>query len=259
MSDSNFQALNEQLGEKRIVDLIALVGFYQTVSLMMNVDRFPLTANQKPELEVIAKPLPFTRAATFTTSNRVRFKPLRSEDMTDRQKALADAVESGKIEGGTAGPLTVLLPSPELGEAILRFGAYERFHMPLPAKLRELVALITIRDWSSQYLWSEHRLAASQAGLSDTVIQNIAEGKRPAGLGPDEEAVYNFCAELLGTTQTTDATFNIAKRQIGERGVVEIMGEIGYYQTAAMLLNVDRYPLPNGIAPELKPVANPIP
>src|SRR5262245_24656417 len=37
----------------------------------------------------------------------------------------------------------------------------------------------------------------------------------------------------------TDATFNVSKRQLGERGVVEIMGEIGYYQTAAMLLNVD--------------------
>ena len=41
--------------------------------------------------------------------------------------------------------------------------------------------------------------------------------------------------------------------------MVEIMGEIGYYQTVAMLLNVDRYPLPSGIAPELKQLANPIP
>jgi 4-carboxymuconolactone decarboxylase len=148
--------------------------------------------------------------------------------------------------------LTVLLRSPELGEAILRYGDYERFHMPLSARMRELVALITIRNWSSQYLWYEQVRAASQAGLSNTVINNIAEGKRPSGLGPDEEAVYDFCAELLRTTQMTDATFNIAKAQVGERGVVEIMGEIGYYQTAAMLLNVDRYPLPGRRGPEIK-------
>jgi hypothetical protein len=57
----------------------------------------------------------------------------------------------------------------------------------------------------------------------------------------------------------TDATFNMARMQVGERGVVEILGEIGYYQTAAMLLNVDRYPLPNRIGPGLKRLANPIP
>jgi 4-carboxymuconolactone decarboxylase len=247
------------LGEKRIVDLIALVGFYQTMSMMMNVDRFPLNANQKPELEMIARPLPLASAVSITAGKSPRFTPLRSEEMTERQKALVNLVESGNIEGGAAGPLAVLLRSPELGEAILRYGAYERFHMPLPARLRELVALITIRDWSSQYLWYEHRRAASQAGVSDALINNIAESKRPAGLSPDDEAVYNFCTELFRTTQVTDATFNAAKRQLGERGVVEILGEIGYYQTAAMLLNVDRYPLPDRIAPELKQLANPIP
>jgi 4-carboxymuconolactone decarboxylase len=184
----------------------------------------------------------------FTGSKTERFTPLRSEERTDRQKALVEQVESGKIEGGTAGPLNVLLRSPELGEAILRYGAYERFHMPLPARLRELAALIAIRNWSSSYLLYEHLRTAGQAGLSNAVFNDIAAGKRPNGLGPDEETVYDFCAELLRTTQVSDTTFNAAKKQLGERGVVEIMGEIGYYQTAAMLLNVDRYPfLPNRI------------
>ena len=57
----------------------------------------------------------------------------------------------------------------------------------------------------------------------------------------------------------TDATCDAAKQQLGERGLVEIMGIMGYYQTVAMLLNTDRYPLPEGAAPELKPLADPIP
>jgi len=179
--------------------------------------------------------------------------------MTARQKNLVDLVESRKLEGGTAGPLTVLLRSPELGEAILRYGAYERFHTSLSARAREIAALLTIRNWSSQYLWYEHRRTASQAGLSDAVIKNIAEGKRPSRLSPDEEIAYNFCAELLCTTQMTDVTFNATKRQLGERNVVEMLGAIGYYQTAAMLLNLDRYPLSDGSAPELKPLSELIP
>ena len=95
--------------------------------------------------------------------------------------------------------------------------------------------------------------------MSEAIIEAIAEGKRPAGLQPDEQAVYNFCAELLRTTQMSDATFNATKQQLGERGAVEIMGMMGYYHTVAMLLNIDRYPLPDGVAPELKPLADPIP
>jgi 4-carboxymuconolactone decarboxylase len=268
VSDATFQAAKEAVGEKGIVDLIGLSGFYQTVSLMMNVDRYPLTSAQKAELQPLVKPLPFTPGTAKDASAQPksagslrgdRFKPLTLEEMTPPQKALMDQVVSGKLEGGTGGPLNVLLRSPELGEGILRYGAYERFHAPLSAKLNELTALITIRNWTAQFPWYAHHRAATQAGMSEAVVAAIGEGKRPAGLQPDEQAVYNFCAELLRTTQMSDATFNAAKQQLGERGVVEVMGIIGYYQTVAMLLNTDRYPLPEGVAPELKPLANPIP
>jgi 4-carboxymuconolactone decarboxylase len=267
VSDGAFQALKTRLGEKGIVDLIGLVGFYQTVSVMMNVDRYPLNNNQKPELQPRAKPLPFAaknptdiaQPKTVGSLRGDRFKPLGIAEMTPRQKALFDLLESGTIEGGTGGPVNVLLRSPELGESILRYGAYERFHTPLAAKLTELTALMTIRNWTSQFPWYAHHRAATQAGLSETVIQAIAEGKRPLGLQADEQAVYNFCAELLRTTQMSDATFNAAKQPLGERGVVEVMGLMGYYQTLAMLLNTDRYPLPDGVAPELKRLADPIP
>jgi len=260
VGDATFQAAREKLAEKGIVDLIGLVGFYQTVSLMMNVDRFPLTSAQKPELSPLAQPLPLSSYAQSANAlPGERFKPLTTEEMTPPQKALMDLLVSGKLEGGTRGPLNILLRSPELGEGILRYGAYERFHAPLPAKLNELTALITIRHWTTQFPWYAHHRAATQAGLSEAVINAIAEGKRPTGLQPAEQAVYNFCAELLRTTQMSDATFNAIKQQLGERGVVEIMGVIGYYQTVAMLLNTDRYPLPDGVAPELKPLPNPLP
>jgi 4-carboxymuconolactone decarboxylase len=272
VSDGAFLAARDKLGEKGIVDLIGLVGFYQTVSLMMNVDRYPLNNNQKPELQPLAQPLPSSsyvatapqlmRTSVTQSSNQLRggrFKPLTSEEMTPTQKALMDQVVSGKIEGGAGGPLNVLLRSPELGEGILRYGAYERFHTPLPPKLNELTALITIRHWTAQFPWYAHHRAARQAGLSEAVIGAIAQGKRPDGLQQDEQAVYDFCTELLRTTRVSDATFNSAKLQLGERGVVEIMGVIGYYQTVSMLLNTDRYPLPDGVAPELKPLPNPLP
>ena len=69
---------------------------------------------------------------------------------------------------------------------------------------------------------------------------------------PDEEAVYNFATELLETKQVRDATFKAAVDRFGEKGVVDIIGVMGYYQIVSMLLNVDEYPLPAGVTAELK-------
>jgi len=59
-----------------------------------------------------------------------RFQPFSSEEITSQQKSLLDRVVSGKMEGGANGPLNVLLRSPDYGEAIQRYGAYDRFHTP---------------------------------------------------------------------------------------------------------------------------------
>jgi 4-carboxymuconolactone decarboxylase len=70
----------------------------------------------------------------------------------------------------------------------------------------------------------------------------------------DEETVYNFVSELLTTKQVSDKTFEATKAKFGERGVVDLIGVSGYYQVVSMLLNTDKYPLPDGVQPELKPL-----
>ena len=71
---------------------------------------------------------------------------------------------------------------------------------------------------------------------------------------PDEEAVYNFATELRTTKQVSNRTFAAAKLVLGERGVVDLISAMGWYGTVSMYLNVDRYPLPDGSQPELKPL-----
>ena len=183
-----------------------------------------------------------------------RFKPLAYDQMTAEQKVMADLVISGKIQGGTGGPFNVLLRSPALGQAVVRYGEYVRFRSPIPAKLNELAALVTTRYWTAQFPWYAHHRAAVQAGLSEAVISAIAEGRRPSSMQPDEEVIFNFCTELLQTSEVSDATFRAAKDKLGEAGVVELLGIVGYYGTVSMLVNTDRYPLPEGVSPELKPL-----
>ena len=59
VSDDTFAAVRNSVGERGIVDLLASAGFYQIVSMFMNVDRLPMAnASQNPELKYMAKPLP---------------------------------------------------------------------------------------------------------------------------------------------------------------------------------------------------------
>ena len=71
----------------------------------------------------------------------------------------------------------------------------------------------------------------------------------------NEAALHRFCSELLETKRVGDDTFAAAKAAFGEQGVAEIIFTLGYYSMVSMLLNVDEYPLPEGAAPELKPLA----
>ena len=182
-----------------------------------------------------------------------RFKPLTYRDMTPEQKKMFESLIGGERRGAS-GPFNVLLRSPEMGDLAQKFGASMRFHSTIPPKLNELAIIITARHWTSHYEWYAHRRAAATAGLNEAIIQAIATGRRPTAMQPDEEAVYNFCTELLNNKQVSDQTFQAAKDKFGERGVVDLIGVTGYYNLVSMLLNVDRYPLPDGVQPELKPL-----
>src|SRR5262245_13442979 len=181
-----------------------------------------------------------------------RFKPLTYDEMTPAQKKLIENLIASP-RGGAEGPFNVLLRSPEMADDGQRFGA-NRFVTQVPRRLWELSILVTARHWTSQFEWYAHQRGALAAGLGQSTCDAIAEGKRPTSMKPDEAVVYNFATELLETKQVSDATFKAAKDLLGERGLVDLVGVMGWYGTVSMLLNVDRYPLPDGVPMALKPL-----
>jgi 4-carboxymuconolactone decarboxylase len=206
-----------------------------------------ITAAQAPPAP--SKPDP--RSLTFRGD---RFKPLTWDEMSPAQRKMVQDLVAGP-RSGADGPFNVLLRSPEMGNLAQQFGAATRFNQSMPRKLNELAIIITGRYWTAQYEWLAHKRAALQAGLNPAIVDAIQNGRKPSGMAKDEEAVYNFCTELLNTKQVGDATFAAARDAVGEKGVVDLIGVMGWYQTVSMLLNVDRYPLPAGAQPELKPLS----
>jgi 4-carboxymuconolactone decarboxylase len=184
-----------------------------------------------------------------------RFKPLVYDDMTPAQKTMIDHLLDGERRN-LGGPFNVLLRSPEMGDLAQQFGASMRFHAALPKPALETVIIVTARFWMAQFEWSAHKRAALQAGVSQAVVDAIANGQRPAGMTPDVETAYNFIVELLKTRQVSDPVFMAAKNRFGEKGVVDMIGLSGWYSMVSMALNVDRYPVAQA---ELKPLASPLP
>ena len=182
-----------------------------------------------------------------------RFHPLQYDELSAEQKTMVEHLLSGE-RGGMTGPFNVLLRSPEVGDQLQKLGAQLRFHSSLSAKVREMAILMTARHNTAQYEWYAHKRLALQAGLDPAVIDAIATGKHPAALSSELEPAYNFGNELLKKRQVSDASFHAVVAQMGERGAVDLTTLMGYYQMVSMILNVDRYPMPAGVAPELKPL-----
>jgi 4-carboxymuconolactone decarboxylase len=180
-----------------------------------------------------------------------RFKQLAEADMDEAQRKVYQDIASGP-RGGVRGPFNALLRSPELADRAQKLGEYVRLKSSLPARLSELAILVTARHWSAQYEWHAHHAFALKAGLAPQIAADIAQGRRPAGMKDDEAAVYAFCKELHESKFVSDATYAAALQQLGERGVVELIGVSGYYTLVSMVLNVERAPLPEGVAPPLQ-------
>lgn len=183
-----------------------------------------------------------------------RFTTLTPETMTTDQKRVADAIQSGPRGAGLRGPFNALLRSPELCDLVQRLGAFVRFGTSIPPQLNEMAIIMAGRKWTAQYEFYAHRRLALEAGLSPAIADAIAANERPPSMAKDEETVYDFVSELLATGGVSDPTFQRVKDAFGERGVIDLVAAAGYYSIVSMVLNVDRYPLPEGEQPPLKPL-----
>jgi len=181
-----------------------------------------------------------------------RFTTLTPETMTADQKRVADAIQSGPRGAGLRGPFNALLRSPELCDLVQRVGAFVRFGSSIPPRLNEMAIIMAGRKWTAQYEFYAHRRLALEAGLSPAIADAIATNQRPVSMAKDEETVYDFVSELLATGSVPDVAFQRVKDAFGERGVVDLVGAVGYYSLVSMTLNVAQVQLPAGVTPPLK-------
>jgi len=170
-----------------------------------------------------------------------RMPPLAMEKMDAAQKTAAEALIAGPRKA-VKGPFIPLMRSPQLLDRLQRVGEYIRYDSSLSPRLSEFAMLVVSRACTQQFEWFTHVPLALKAGTSADTIEAVRCGRRPGDMHADEALVYDFTQELLAHHGVCDATYAVAIERLGERGVIDLTGLIGYFLTVSLVLNVAHTP-----------------
>jgi len=179
-----------------------------------------------------------------------RFPKLTPDEMTAAQREVAAEISAGP-RGEVRGPFIALLHNPALASKVQKLGEHLRWKGKLPPHLKELAVLVTARRWTCQHEWVMHSKLALEGGLAPQIVEAIKQGKEPAGMSQDEQAVYTFCREVHATGRAGDAVFAAIEKRFGLDGALELVALNGYYTLMAMVLNTAGLPLPGNVEPPL--------
>jgi 4-carboxymuconolactone decarboxylase len=181
-----------------------------------------------------------------------RFAPLKAEELTPAQKAWAESIAAPPRNAKfTNPPYRAYIRNPDLAPRLTALTEYLRWNTSLPPRLSELAILITARQWTAQYEWFAHYPLALKGGLDPRVANDIAAGKRPDNMKDDEAALYDLAIALYRDKKVSDQVYKAALEKFGERGIMDIIGIIGYYDITSMTLITMQAEAPNDSVPPL--------
>lgn len=204
---------------------------------------------------VLALGLAMPRVQARAGDREPRFPEYKMEQLSDQQRPLGEKIVQVSSTGALTGPNNLMLRSPVMGDRLFMLIDYLRFHTSISHKLNEFAILIQARLWTSQVEWRAHYPIALKAGLEQSVADDLAQGKRPAGMQPDEALVYDFCMELSTRHELTDPTFKRARAIFTDQQIVDLTTVTGTYELLAMMLKTAADDgVPDGKTALLKPL-----
>jgi 4-carboxymuconolactone decarboxylase len=168
-----------------------------------------------------------------------RYPALNPDQLNPEQKAYIENLQKPPRNNTTAlknPPFKVYMRSPALASKLEAVSDYVRWSTGQPPRLTELAIMVTARHWSSQWIWRGHYRAAVKDGLDPSVGADIAAGKHPTAMKEDETILYNYATEMYRDKAVSDATFAAAVKAFGEKGLIDLVATMGYYDTVAMTL-----------------------
>jgi 4-carboxymuconolactone decarboxylase len=114
------------------------------------------------------------------------------------------------------------------------------------ARAYEAAVLTATRECQfSESEWTGHAASALRAGLSQSTIEVIRDGRDLTGVPVEDAIVIRLGRELFRNKRVSSETFAAVKDKFGPRGTVELIGIMGDYSLVAVLLKAVDQQLPD--------------
>lgn len=164
----------------------------------------------------------------------------RLPSITGKDQVAAEhhAVFDGIVasRGAVQGPFTMFLHSPELAGRLAHLGAYVRFEGSLDMRVRVLAAMTVAREFEAVYVWGAQTGGARRLGVPEATIAAIREN-HSRGVAAEDAEIIEFTRQLLRRHRIDEASFKKLQARLGNDGLIQLTGAIGYYGMLAMTVN----------------------
>lgn len=232
VDDAAYDKCLAALGERGIIDLMAMVTHYTVVSMTLNTFRVPVPAEATPPFGPgrTGGPPP----APGAQRAGARMDPLKREDMNEEQGACYDEVAA---KGGRlGGPNGIFIRVPKLFGLNQAVGNYLRA-AHLSPRLRQLAMIVAVRRWNGAYAWGAQARDALKAGISRDIVDAVNQRGTPELADADDRAVYDAALALADAGSLTDAAFETACAQLGFNRLLDLVATVGYYAGVCLTVN----------------------
>jgi 4-carboxymuconolactone decarboxylase len=171
-----------------------------------------------------------------------RFHEPAPETMSpEQQSARAQLLEGGR--GAVPPPYRIWLSSPGLVRQIEGLGQFLLRGSSLTSRENEIAILSAARRHNCAFVLAAHSKVAARVGLEPAVIDSLTRGARPTLSDAREQAVYDV-ATALELGPPPEDTYRRTLALLGQQGIAELTGLLGYYASVCYILNFHDVPKP---------------
>src|SRR5689334_19152 len=133
----------------------------------------------------------------------------------------------------------MLLHSPPYAEGWNTLLGAVRRKLELDAQVRELAICTVAKITGAKYEWFQHApeyLAAGGPQAKLDLLEDVDAAARDPRLADREQAAVALAAEMTRRVQVADATLERARKLLGDKQLVELVGTIAAYNMVARFL-----------------------
>ena len=178
----------------------------------------------------------------------------RLPNLTSRDEVPAELAETydqiAELRGGqVSGPFGILLHSPELALRAAQVSRYVRWDSDLTPGQRETAIITAARELDAGLMWNAHVKLAREGGVSETAIEAIGYRTDLDAIEDGEAAIVRYVRQLFADNRVSDEAFEALRAIVGDQGIVDLTGLVGYYAFVGFTLNAFEVPPPAGAEP----------